>query len=286
MVSYVLPWLLVFFLPMLIIAVVARRKLLSFMLATPFLIIGFTFAPLFFPNPPIIPPPDSFPLKIMSYNLHGIKEIDGIVEVIRREKPDILLIQEYSKKLVSPSFHGLDDLYPELYVEVASKDFGQATFSRYPIELISAELEKGRTQKMQIETPAGSIEVWNVHPIPPYLIPPEQYDAQVSALVTDISQTEGPLIMAGDLNATDQSEVYRTINRYLQDAYWEAGWGFGFGYPAPPYTFMDLPLQTGPLWRIDHVFHDQHFIAINMRTLKTSGGSDHFPVVAELSIVK
>jgi endonuclease/exonuclease/phosphatase (EEP) superfamily protein YafD len=171
-------------------------------------------------------------------------------------------------------------------VDVVSKDFGQATFSRYPIKLISVEYEKGRTQKMQIETPAGPIEIWNIHPIPPYLIPPEEYDAQISALAADISQTKGPLIVAGDLNATDQSEAYRLLNHYLQDAYWETGWGFGFGYPAPPYTLADMRLQTGPLWRIDYVFHNQHFIATSASTLTTSGGSDHFPIVVELSMVK
>lgn len=286
MASYVVPWFLIFFLPLLIIAVLSRLKRLAFVTAIPILTIVFTFAPLFLPKVQITPSPDRTTLKIMSYNMHAIKDIRGIAEVIRQEKPDILLIQEYSNRLVSPSFHGLDNLYPELYMEVASKDFRQATFSRYPIKLISVEYEKGRTQKMQIETPAGSIEVWNVHPMPPYLIPPEEFDAQISALTEDIAQIKGPLIVAGDLNATDQSEAYRKINHYLQDAYWETGWGFGFSYPAPPYSFMDMPFQTGPLWRIDYVFHSQHFSAISAHTLTTSGGSDHFPVVVELSIAK
>ena len=286
MVSYVIPWLLIFFLPLLVIAVLGRRKGLAFVTAIPILTIAFTFAPLFLPKFQTPPAPDRFTLKIMSYNMHSIKDIRGIAEVIRQEKPDILLIQEYSNRLFSPSFHGLDKLYPELYMEVATKDFRQATFSRYPIKLISAELEKGRTQKMQIELPTGSIEVWNVHPMPPYLIPPEEFDAQMYALAEDIPQVDGPLIVAGDMNATDQSEVYRKFNHYLQDAYWETGWGLGFSYPASPYKFMEMPFNTGPLWRIDYVFHSQHFYAISARTLTTSGGSDHLPVVVELSIVK
>jgi endonuclease/exonuclease/phosphatase (EEP) superfamily protein YafD len=167
-----------------------------------------------------------------------------------------------------------------------SQGFGQAIFSRYPLEQISVEFKKGRTQKVFIETPAGRIAVWNVHPIPPFLVPPQQYDAQISALAVDISKAKGPLIVAGDFNATDQSEAYRTINWYLKNAYWEAGQGFGFTYPAPPYTFMDTGFQTGPLWRIDHIFHSQDFLVTNAYTLKMSGGSDHFPIVAELSIVK
>jgi vancomycin resistance protein VanJ len=215
-----------------------------------------------------------------------MSNISGIVEIIRQEKPDILLIQEYSRALVSPSFHGLDDLYPVLHVDVAPEEFGQAMFSRYPLKPVGVEFDKGRTQKILVETPAGPIAIWNVHPIPPYLVPPEQYDVQISSLVADISKSKGPLIVAGDFNATDQSEAYRMITTYLKDAHWEAGWGFGFSYPAPPYTFMDSRLQTGPLWRIDHIFHSQNFMVTSAYTLRTSGGSDHFPIVSELSIVK
>jgi len=286
MVSYITPWLLLLSLPMLIIAGLRRRKWLVVVLAISSLAIGLGFVPLFLPNRQAPPSPDGFSLKIMSYNLHGIREISCIVEVIRQEKPDILLIQEYSPALVSPSFHGLDNLYAKLYTDVDSKGFGQAIFSRYPLKQGSVEFDTGRTQKVLIETPSGPIAVWNVHPSPPFLVPPEQYDAQMSALVADISESKGPLIVAGDFNATDQSEAYRRINHYLQDAYWEAGQGFGFSYPAPPYTFMDMKLQTGPLWRIDYIFHSQEFIVTSARTLGTSGGSDHFPVVAELSMMK
>ncbi len=282
MISYITPWLLTFTLPMLIISILARRKLLSFVLALPTLVICFTYAPLFLPNRQAGPSPDDFSLKIMSYNVHRIEDIDGIVEVIRQERADIVLIQEYSAALVSPSFHELDDLYPN--VDIAPNNFGQAIFSRYPLTQPGVEFDKGRTQKISIETPAGPITIWNVHPIPPYYMPPEKYDAQVSALIADISRVKGPLIAAGDFNATDQSEVYRLINDHLKDAYWQAGWGFGFSFPAPPYTFM--PFQTGPIWRIDHVFHSQEFIVTSARILDTAGGSDHFPIVVELSITR
>jgi vancomycin resistance protein VanJ len=286
MISYITPWLLLFSIPMLIVAGLTRRRWLALVLAIGSFAIVFTFAHLFLPKHQTTPSPNAFSLKIMSYNQHGIQGVDGIVEVVRQEKPDILLVQEYSPALILPSFHGLDDLYPNLYIDVTSNNFGQAVFSRYPFAQTGVDFGEGKVEKILIETPAGSIAIWNVHPIPPFLIPPAQYDAQISALVADISQTKGPLIVAGDFNATDQSEAYRSISRYLVDSYWEAGRGFGFSYPAPPYTFMDLGLQTGPLWRIDHIFHSQGFIATSTYIVKTSGGSDHLPIVAVLSLVK
>lgn len=284
-VSYITPWLLIPALPMLGIAGWRRRKWLAVVLLTGTLAIVVSFAPLFLPNRPARPSPQAVPLKIMSYNLHGIPEIDGIVEVIRREQPDILLIQECSLALGSPDFHGLDDLYPESSVDLHPGS-GQAVFSRYPLKEVRMELKKGRAQKMLIETPAGPIAVWNVHPVPPFLVPPELFDEHMAALVADIAQAKGPLIVAGDFNATRQSEAYQAINHYLMDAHWEAGSGFGFTYPAPPYTFMDLHLPPAPLWRIDYVFHSRDFLVTDARTLETAGGSDHFPIVVELAVVK
>jgi endonuclease/exonuclease/phosphatase (EEP) superfamily protein YafD len=284
MISYITPWLLVISLPFLIIAGMSRRKWLSAILATATLANILSFAPLFLPRHSALASADDFSLKIMSYNMHGIPKVDGVLEVIRQEKPDILLIQECSPALAAPSFHGLDDLYPASYVD--QKGFGQAILSRYPLKQMGAESDTGRTLKVLIQTPVGPIAVWNTHPIPPFLVPPQKYDAQISALAAEISKATGPLIVGGDFNATDQTEAYRKIHRDLEDAYREAGKGFGFTYPAPPYTFMDMHLQTGPLWRIDHIFHSSHFIATSARTLTSAGGSDHFPIVVELSMAK
>jgi endonuclease/exonuclease/phosphatase (EEP) superfamily protein YafD len=74
------------------------------------------------------------------------------------------------------------------------------------------------------------------------------------------------------------------IDQYLDNAHWEAGWGFGFSFPS-----SDRPLrgrfQIPSLVRIDHIFYSDHFYVLNARTLPTAGGSDHLPVVAELSLV-
>ncbi len=282
MTAYIFAWLLFLFLPLLFFAWMTRRKWLGLTAASSILIVVLTYLPLYLPNRPASSAKAGFSVKIMSYNLHGIPEIDGIVEVIRRENPDVLLIQECSPALCSPLYHGLDDLYP--YKDMVIKDFGQAAYSRYPMKRTSAEVDQGRTQKLIIKAPQGLAAVWNIHPIPPFLIPPQAYDAQMNALVADIAREKGPLIVAGDLNATDQSDVYRKINQYLIDGYWETGWGVGFSYPAPPYTFMDSGLQMGPIWRIDHIFHSSEFTATDAYIVKDAGGSDHFPIVVVLSL--
>jgi endonuclease/exonuclease/phosphatase family metal-dependent hydrolase len=87
--------------------------------------------------------------------------------------------------------------------------------------------------------------------------------------------------VGGDFNTTDQSEGYHLLAQHLKNAHWEAGWGFGFSFPANQPRFKRIPILT-PVVRIDHIFYSSHFLAHSATTLSDSGGSDHLPVIAEL----
>lgn len=285
MAFYVTPWWLLILLPILVAALSARRQWLALTAAIPTVFVLISIVPSSIPKPVAVPPDGSLSLKVMTYNTHSIPNIVDVVAVIRRESPDILLLQEYSQPLVNPSFHGLDDLLPYRDV-IHDAAFGQAVLSRYPLERVAVEFDEGKVQKLLVQTPAGPVSLWNVHPIPPFLAPPAKFDAQMMALAEAIGRTPGPLIVAGDFNATEQSVTYQRISQHLANAHRESGSGMGFSYPAPPYTFMDLKLQTGPLWRIDHIFHSREWIATEAQTLRESGGSDHFPVIATLFLMR
>ena len=136
---------------------------------------------------------------------------------------------------------------------------------------------------MMIQTPAGPVAVWNVHFYPPFMYPVDVHDQQLAALIGDIETTTNPLIVAGDFNVTDQSDAYQQLNAYLNNAHERAGWGFGFSFPAAPHK-KGLPIAPGPIYRLDHVFYNRHFVAYHAATLTQSGGSDHLPVIAELQL--
>ena len=105
-------------------------------------------------------------------------------------------------------------------------------------------------------------------------------------MAIETAQVEGPLIVGGDFNTTDQSELYRLINRHLDNAHWEAGWGFGFSFPAESSSIYGVPIP-GSVVRIDHIFYSgEHFLARHALTLSDSGGSDHLPVVATLFLTQ
>lgn len=282
--NYFMPWLLVSLIPGLVLARLARRKWASVALAVPTLLISLTFAPLFLPRPEAVLAANvSF--KMMSYNVwHRNKNLVDATRLIRQEQPDILLLQEVRSAGVQILTEELADLYPggQLHFVYEPRVY-QAAISRYPLTLVDTIYEKGRVQKISVETPVGPIAVWNVHTSQP--LPWRRQYRQISALAEDIATTDGPLIVAGDFNTTDQSETYGMVNQYLENAHWEAGWGFGFTFPAHQLRFKKIPVLT-PVVRIDHIFYSPHFFVSSAHTLSESGGSDHLPVVAELTLVK
>jgi endonuclease/exonuclease/phosphatase (EEP) superfamily protein YafD len=178
----------------------------------------------------------------------------------------------------------LNNLYPNDELHFTFDPYTlQAVASRYPITPLAVMPKKGRAQKVLVETPNGPITVINVHPSFPGW--QRRYRQMSTLLAEDILSADGPVILGGDFNTTDQTDMYKLINQYLQNAHWEAGWGFGFTYPSSELRIghrFSLPR----LVRIDHIFYSDHFFAHNAGTLTESGGSDHLPVVAEFSWVK
>ncbi len=281
--SYFMPWLLVLLTPVMLLAWLTRRTWLAAILALPLLLISLTVVPLVVPLTFAAPPADDFSIKIMSHNVFGNQDAGAVAGIIRTERPDIVVLQEFNSVISATLIAELADVYPgdKLYVSVISS---QAAVSRYPIVRTDAAWDKGRVQKMMIKTPFGPIALWNVHFYPPFMYPAEIHDQQTAAFVGDVAgMTDNPLIVVGDFNVTDQSEAYRTINRYLKNARWKIGWGFGFTFPARPHA-KGLPVATGPLYRLDHIFYSDHFIVRRAETLLTAGGSDHLPILAQLSL--
>jgi endonuclease/exonuclease/phosphatase (EEP) superfamily protein YafD len=92
----------------------------------------------------------------------------------------------------------------------------------------------------------------------------------------------GPVIVMGDFNLGDQTKAYTSLSRVLDDAYREAGWGFGFTFPYR--LRMGRTMVPGPLVCLNYVFYSDHFYAEQARVV-CSGASDHCHLVAQLAIV-
>jgi endonuclease/exonuclease/phosphatase family metal-dependent hydrolase len=228
-----------------------------------------------------------FPVRIMTYNLHngfntkGKLNIEEIAQVIEREDPDIVAIQEVSRGwLVSGRLDMLTWLSQRLnmpYVSGPTADpfWGNAILSRYPIlahskhELpprdlsilrgfITALIDVGNDQQIKIINThfhhlEGQTEIRKLQ------------SQTILDFITGLDNT----VLLGDLNAepTDKEiTMFRQIN--LKDATANMD-------PKLAYTFA----SDNPYQRIDYILIS-YDLGVWDAQVPLSTASDHLPVVA------
>jgi endonuclease/exonuclease/phosphatase (EEP) superfamily protein YafD len=280
--GYVMPWLLVGLLPGAVWGWLTHRRMLSVVLGVSVAIVLGTHVPRLW-RPDATAPPSAMTLEVMSYNTWSRNhDARRIAHVIRTQAPDLLLLQE----ILPEVFDDVMDLLPDLYggspVHCAyDPTIRQAVVSRHPVEPRASMPEKGQAQEVVVRSPGGPITVLNVHPLR-HGGWRQRYGQMASLLEEHVLGEKGPVILAGDFNASDHSQLYGLIAGHLRNAHREVGVGFGFTYPASGYRVLGVPGR--PVARIDHVFFSDHFVALRAGTLEESGGSDHRPVFAELAL--
>lgn len=239
-------------------------------------------------------------LKILTYNLHAEEfHLDGILNLIRASEADIVNLQELSRPLAERITAELSAVYP--YQGLYAKRFadaGMGLLSRYPI----TEDEYWRNpmppdghgqQRAVIDFNGTPIVIYNAHPMRPVMrgISFDDYyrNQDIQVVLKRITQETAPVLLMGDFNITDQTEDYHRITAYFEDTYRQVGWGLGPTYPnAAPATLPDDDIRAQwkvpQLLRLDYIFHSFQFTALNAHVWPTSGGSDHYPVYAELAL--
>lgn len=284
--NYLMPWLLLPLAVGMLLAALTYRWWLGSFLAVPALAIVLTYAPLFWPVWQLRGTPEEIPgepvLKVMSYNVWSRNgKTAETIGLIAQEDPDLLLLQEIPVERFAALRQLLADGRPgEVLYASYEQHLLQGVLSRFPIVPLKAMRKLGQAQKVAVDTPVGRVTVFNVHPLRSGGW--QRRDRQIVALVEqEILETRGAVILGGDFNTTDQTQLYRRLSRHLRNAHWEAGFGFGFTYPSAEIRLLGLGLP--PLVRIDHIFYNDHFRALAAGTSRNSGGSDHYPVTARLA---
>jgi endonuclease/exonuclease/phosphatase (EEP) superfamily protein YafD len=235
-------------------------------------------------------------IRVMTTNVRSDnRDIRALAIVLEREQPDIVALQELSGPLASSIGTTLRKRYPhQVLVPQAPPrtDKGMGILSRYPIACSTAprmgEAECA-CQLMTIDVFGGSIQVVNVHPVPPEIrvwrlgrlrLPRELKTANQSAtqraLTARLGSVGPPRLVVGDFNMSEQQPFYAVLREHFTDSYRQVGWGLG-------HTFPDGPFPEFPVVRLDYIFHDEHWRASRAWTGALQG-SDHRYVVADLSL--
>jgi endonuclease/exonuclease/phosphatase (EEP) superfamily protein YafD len=183
-------------------------------------------------------------------------------------------------------------------------DFARAlgVFSRYPLTQVQSpllEYDDMRVQVVRVQMQERSLLLYNCHPFSMKtileLLPTDTSLEDVVAnnfysrtsfmqrLAADLDTQTGPVVVAGDLNSTDQSDAYALLQSRLTNAHQAAGWGLGHTFPADGTRHIGGTSIPARLMRLDMIFYSDELVALDSYVSATHGASDHMPVLATLA---
>ncbi|MDX1641814.1 MAG: endonuclease/exonuclease/phosphatase family protein [Balneolaceae bacterium] len=227
----------------------------------------------------------------MTYNIHHGEGIDGVVdlnrikEVIKKENPDILLLQEVDVNLKRS---GNMDIAQQLSESLGMKNavfgenlniengaYGNATLSRFSItssnnfqfEQIGPEQRGALATEITVN--GYNILVLNSH------FDHSQDDSErilyAEKVISDIlyQYNTDAVLFGGDFNDIPISVMYQKLSENFKDAWTISGQGEGFTIPA------DQPKK-----RIDYILFSGGIQPDSVWVPRTEA-SDHLPVVAD-----
>lgn len=240
-------------------------------------------------------------LSVMTFNVHNFNnnfkslsesDIDRkIRSFISSEDPDIINFQEYDS-----GQEMFFTAYPHKFINKPKGKAHQAIFSKMPI-VRKGSLNFPATSNNAIFADilyeGDTIRVYNVHlqsfkvfPSKGLLSPdrikrvykkmadafPKQ-QKQAAELLGHINAAPHPVLICGDFNNTQFSNVYRAIKDERVDSFDEAGTGYG-----RTFFFRYFPL------RIDFILADETYFEVEAHKNYDIRLSDHFPIMASFSI--
>lgn len=254
--------------------------------------------------------------------LSKIKEKIPIIDVVRESGADIVCMQEYAFTLSKDGHtekelrNRLSDLYPhyDFTPNTGKKAMGIALYSKFPIKK-ATRIDKRKSgyfsaMYYQLEAYGQRIGLINMHLHTNSIQPKDRilYDEMIdhfekdslerirtgmmrslakafrsradeanliSRFLQENHPADMPLIICGDMNDTPISYCYNTLKHGLKDSWQEAGRGPGITFREHHFWF-----------RIDHIFHSNHFRALNATVCKDVLYSDHYPLQTTLQLLK
>ncbi len=246
--------------------------------------------------------PEGF--SVMSYNVrlfnayHWIKKKGINVDIsnlLKDQFPGILALQEFKDDKQTDFLQ-----YPYKHIILKGKKHkaGLAIFSKYKI-ITQGNLNFKNTYNnaiwADIVIKKDTLRIYNVHLQSYKIVKPENLVEQDKSVVGNklqkvfneqyrqageiVKHTTGspyPVVIAGDFNNTAFSAPYRLLKAGKNDAFVEAGKGFGITW-----RYKWIPL------RIDFILPDENKLQIiQFNTLNHFRYSDHYPIKAVLKFKK
>ena len=256
----------------------------------------FLWGGLLLPRAPRTAPGSGRSLAVLSYNVFGYNfDTPQSIRVIKDSAADVVCMSELNPENAAAIERELAQLYPYRWLVPRPGVGGSGILSRHRFDRVEPQPLGNHGwigEPMAIELTLGRRRVtlvgFHASAGPDSV---RKREAQAQALADFAERHSGPLVLAGDLNATDQNSAYAVVTRHARDAWREAGRGFGHTFPGSTSSSARgaRPALLGvlvPPWlvRIDYVFHTDDLEAIDARLGPEDAGSDHRGVIATLML--
>ena len=226
------------------------------------------------------PPAGPNSLRIMSYNVLGTNlEFEAVAKEISHFNPDVLVILEFTQNW-EQALRVFHERYPHRVTEPRWHGFGIAVFSKLPIEDFSIIDSTQRRADLPIIRARFKFHERFIELIGLHFVSPlngnrmSLRNLQFRELAKELASRTGPRIVVGDFNCTTWSNHFCEF--LLQTQLRDSRQGFGLQATwAPSYLPLQIPIDHALVSREIHV-HD--------RQIGERNGSDHRPVIIDLSI--
>jgi endonuclease/exonuclease/phosphatase family metal-dependent hydrolase len=230
--------------------------------------------------------------RVMTFNIHHGEGLDGrvdlprIAEVIRRERADLVALQEVDKGVQRTArrdlsgelaaLTGLTCVFSNNF-HYQGGEYGNAVLTRFPVlsatnshyQMLRTNEQRGILQ-LTLEVQGRQLVFMNTH------IDYRKDDAERLQNAREIRALAGqhagtPVILCGDFNTTPGSPVHQRLKETFEDTWERAGQGSGWTFPA-----------DNPSKRIDFVWVSKtaQIDPVEARVLENDA-SDHRPLLVE-----
>jgi endonuclease/exonuclease/phosphatase (EEP) superfamily protein YafD len=226
------------------------------------------------------PPAAGRRLTLMTVNLfRGRADTEAIARHVRSHGVDVLVLTEMQRSVTSDL--RTDGVYRELPYAVPDVPADRATVIRSRIPLAAAS-SPSDVPEMTARNPAATLRLGPtmitlraVHPFPPTPDQVAQWRATLAELAAWSQHARGPLVMAGDFNASvDHPGMRQLLAGGLRDAHEVAGAGrpptWPNGRAVPAFVQLDHVLVRG--------------VDVGSAQEVPVPGSDHDAVLVELVV--
>lgn len=188
---------------------------------------------------------------------------------------DVLYLAEYAPQFESFFASGpVEDVYPYRFTDPQVHSFGNALLSKHPVDVERVDLAGVDVLRVRGACAGRSYTLLATHLLPPRNAAlTQRWHGQLAALRALVAETAGPVIVAGDLNATWHHPSFRGLG--LRSAHLDRGQGFSRSWPNSSYC---LPFSVV---RLDHLLLSEELAVADVRNSE-GVGSDHRPLVAEI----